>query len=162
MNVPRIILQIALLFALPFTNSLAGPPLECTVTGTGESLAVMVKIASPHPGEMVIKTPDGRTIWLQADYIPFLYPITDDFERLSEFVLNLQTRGSWFNDWGEIESVSVFGVDGSYEIIISDAIKSRRTSVMDYDCEFSFRANEQHASAGNHRHDALGTAVEVD
>ena len=98
-------------------------------------------IITPHPGEMVINTPDGRMIWLQADHIPFVHPVTDNFIQLSEFAMNKRTRGSWFNDWGEPEAVSLFSIDGIYEIVITDDAESRRRSAATLTCEFSIMTN---------------------
>ncbi len=130
-------LQAVALSGLLFADSIANSPLACTVSGSGKALTVTVTIPTPHPGEMVINTPDSRTIWLQANHIPFLHPNTDNFQQLSGFVLDIQTRGSWFNDWGEPEAVSIFSIDGTYEIVISDDVESRRNNVDSYTCEFS-------------------------
>lgn len=138
----RNLVQIAFLAVFLIAAGLANSPLHCAVTGSGETLAVSVTIAVPHPGEMVINTPDGRTIWLQADHIPFLYPVTDDFQKMSSFVLRMQNRGSWFNDWGEPEAVSILSVDGTYRIVIADDIESRRNHANTYTCEFSVITSE--------------------
>ena len=134
--------RVVILSGLFCTTSNAAEPLQCTVTGSGDSLSIAVKISTPHPGEMVINTPEGRMIWLQADHIPFLHPMTDDFVQLAEFVMNKRTRGSWFNDWGEPEAVSIFGTDGSYEIIITDDVESRRNSSDALTCEFTVIASD--------------------
>ena len=137
MNTIKYTLLVVALSGLLFADSFADSPLSCTVSGSGKGLAVTVKIPTPHPGEMVINTPDDRTIWLQADHIPFLHPNTDNFQQLSGFVLDIRTRGSWFNDWGEPEAASIFNVDGIYEIVITDDAESRRNNVDSYTCEFS-------------------------
>ena len=133
----KITLQAMALSGLLFAESFADSPLACTVSGSGMTLTVTVTIPIPHPGEMIINTPDDRTIWLQADHIPFLHPNTDNFQQLSGFVLDIQTRGSWFNDWGEPEAVSIFSTDGTYEIVITGDAESRRSNVDSYTCEFS-------------------------
>lgn len=123
---------------LLFANSVAaGPALECIASGAGDSLSVAVKIVTPHPGEMVINTPDGRMIWLQADHIPFPHPVTDDFVQLPGFSMNKKSRGSWFNDWGEPEVVAIFSTDGKYEIVITDDAESGRRNAGTLTCEFS-------------------------
>ncbi len=129
--------RIAFLSSLLAIGAFADDALECTVSDSGDTLSVAVKMPTPHPGEMVINVPDGRMIWLQADHIPFLHPITDNFVELSEFVLNSKTRGSWFNDWGEPEAVSVFSADGDYEIIITDDAESGRRNADTLSCAFS-------------------------
>ncbi len=134
-------LPIAILFGLMAAEGSADESLRCTVTGSGESLTVMVRIATPHAGEMVINTPDGRMIWLQADHIPFLHPQTDDFVQLSAFQMNKRTRGSWFNDWGEPEAVAIFSADGTYEIVITDDAESGRRNTDALACKFSVITN---------------------
>lgn len=133
----RAVIQFAVVLALVFAKAFAGSPLECTVSGSGKSFAVTVNVRSPHPGEMVVRTPDGRTIWLQADHIPFTFPAADNFEKLSEFVLDRHTLGSWFDDWGELESVAIFSVEGDYELIIGEDIESGRQSASSLSCIFS-------------------------
>lgn len=81
-------------------------------------------------------------IWLQADHIPFPHPLTDDFVQLTEFVMNKSTRGSWFNDWGEPEAVSLFSTDGTYEIIITDDAESRRNSSGALTCQFTVTSSD--------------------
>lgn len=76
-------------------------------------------------------------IWLQADHIPFLHPMTDDFVQLAEFVMNKKTQGSWFNDWGEPEAVAIFSTDGTYEIVITNDAESKRKSSDALTCEFT-------------------------
>lgn len=76
-------------------------------------------------------------IWLQADHIPFLHPMTDDFVQLEEFVMNKKTQGSWFNDWGEPEAVAIFSTDGTYEIVIANDAESKRKSSDALTCEFT-------------------------
>ena len=129
-------LQIPWLLLLCANAVAADSALECISSGSGDSLSVEVKIATPHPGEMVINTPDGRMIWLQAGHIPFLHPETDDFVQLAGFSMNKNTRGSWFNDWGEPEAVSVFSSDGEYEIVITDDAESGHRDARTLTCEF--------------------------
>lgn len=133
----RTAVQFALMLALVFAEAFADSPLECAASGSGKRFSVKVNIPSPHAGEMVVRTPDGRTIWLQADHIPFTFPATDDFENLSEFVLDRNTLGSWFDDWGESESVSIFSVEGVYELIIGDDVESRRHRTSPLSCNFA-------------------------
>ena len=137
----KTVAQILSLFALLAADGFADSPLICTVSGSGDSLTVNVKISTPHPGEMVINTPDGRMIWLQADHIPFVHPMTDDFIQLSEFVMNRRTRGSWFNDWGEPEAVALFSLSGTYEIVITDDAESGRRNADSLACEFPVTMN---------------------
>ena len=134
--------RAAFLSGLLCTPAIAAEPLECTASGSGESLTIAVKISTPHPGEMVINTPDGRMIWLQADHIPFLHPESDNFVQLAEFVMNKDTRGSWFNDWGEPEAVSVFSADGTYEIVITDDAESKRRRADALTCEFTVTSSD--------------------
>ena len=124
-----------------FAESYADSSLECRVSGTGENFTVAVSVPAPHPGEMVVITPDDRMIWLQADHIPFTFPDTDNFEHMSGFVLDMQSRGSWFNEWGEPEAVSVLSVDGEYEIRIAANIESRRVDAASLSCQFSVPKN---------------------
>lgn len=136
-KVMKSFLQFLAMSGLLFSQGFADSPLECSVSGTGKNLAVTVNVVTPHPGEMVIRTPDDRTIWLQADHIPFQYPVTDTFEQLSEFVLDMKTRGSWFNDWGEPEAVSIFSLDGTYELTIARSVDSGREDSSSFSCRFS-------------------------
>ena len=122
----KIIAGITILAALPVTDSFADSSLNCASTGSGKSFTLTVSVQSPHAGEMAILTPDGRMIWLQADHIPFQFPVTDAFEQLSEFILDARSRGSWFNEWGEPESVPVFSVNGEYELRIAENLEPRR------------------------------------
>ena len=133
---------IAVLAIFLFAESRADSSIDCVVSGTGEGIAVSVSIQSPHAGEMVVTTPDGRMIWLQADHIPFVFPVTDDFEQLSGFILDTQSRGSWFNEWGEPEAVPVFSIDGEYEIRIAENIESRRDDAYSLSCKFSVTMND--------------------
>ena len=133
----RTAVQFTVMLTLVFAEAFADSPLECIASGSGESFTVKVNIRTPHAGEMVVRTPDGRTIWLQADHIPFTFPAAVDFERLSEFVLDRNTLGSWFDDWGEAETVSIFSVEGDYELIIGEDIESRRQSTSALSCNFS-------------------------
>ena len=142
MNIVKTVSQIVSLLALLVTNSFADSALICTVNGSGDSLIVSVKMPTPHPGEMVITTPDGQTIWLQADHIPFLHPMTDDFVQLSEFSMNKRTRGSWFNDWGEPEAVSIFSVAGTYKIVITHDAESSRGEADTLRCDFSVETHD--------------------
>lgn len=131
------------LFALLLAESFADSALICTVSNSGESPIVTVKMPTPHPSEMVINTPDGRIIWLQAGHIPFVHPIVDDFIHLSEFSMDKNTRGSWFNDWGEPEAVSVFSNDGSYEVVVTDDAESGRKSADTLTCKFAVTMNAE-------------------
>lgn len=133
----KFFLKFVAMSGLFFADSFADSPLECYVSGAGKKLTVTVNVVTPHPGEMVIRTPDDRTIWLQADHIPFQYPVTDTFEQLSEFVLNMKTRGSWFNDWGEPEAVSIFGLNGTYELTIARSVDSGRDNSSSFSCRFN-------------------------
>jgi hypothetical protein len=121
---------------------LAENSMQCTVGENRESLIVTVIISTPHPGEMTIRTPDGRKIWLQADHIPHLYPATDNFKRLSEFTLDSQARGSWFNDWGEPEIVPILSGPGTYTIHIDNDLESRSNEKAEFACEFSLPGDE--------------------
>ena len=141
MNIVKPVTQIVCLLALLVADSFADSSLICTASSSGESLTVTVKMPTPHPGEMVINTPDGRMIWLQADHIPFVHPISSDFVHLSEFELNKKTRGSWFNDWGEPEAVTLFSIDGSYEIVITDDAESGRKNADTLTCQFTVTMN---------------------
>jgi hypothetical protein len=136
-------MRTAVLIVISFTSLVAecfaDSPLECTVRGSGKNLTVTVRMKTPHAGEMVIRTPDGRTIWLQADHIPFQFPVTDDFEAISRFVLDARTRGSWFNDWGEPEAVSIFGIKGNYELTIATHVESGHDKSSSLSCGFSIR-----------------------
>ncbi len=85
---------------------------------------------------MAIRTPDERTIWLQADHIPFRFPVTESFEEVSTFELNTNTRGSWFNDWGEPEIVSIFSVSGTYELIVAEDVSARTAGAVRFTCKF--------------------------
>ena len=136
-KVMKSFLQFLAMSGLLFAESFADSPLECSVSGTGKNLTDTVNVVTPHPGEMVIRTPDDRTIWLQAAHIPFQYPVTDAFEQLSEFVLDMKTRGSWFDDWGEPEAVSIFSLDGTYELTIAKNMDSRREDPSSFSCRFS-------------------------
>ena len=137
----KFIVHIALLLALFANDSSADSAIDCVVTGSGESLSVAIKISAPHPGEMIINTPDDRMIWLQADHIPFPHPATGDFVRLTEFAIDRGTRGSWFNDWGEPEAVSIISVAGTYELVITHDAESGQRDADTLTCEFSVTAN---------------------
>lgn len=129
------------MLGLIVTDCAADEGLECVVSESGVSLAVAVTVAAPHAGEMIIITPDGRMIWMQADHIPFLYPNTNNFVQLSEFVIGKRARGSWFNDWGEPEAVSIFSVAGTYEIFITHDAESGRQDAGTLSCKFSVAMN---------------------
>jgi hypothetical protein len=133
----KTVVKIALLSALLIAECFAETPIECAVNGTGKNLTITVRLRAPHPGEMVVNTPDGRTVWLQADHIPTQYPITQNFRELTTFVLDTQTQGSWFNDWGEPEVVSVFGVDGEYELLVAENVESEQGKSALFSCKFS-------------------------
>ena len=137
----KTITQIVCLIALLVADSFADSALICTVSNSGESLTVTVKMPTPHPGEMVINTPDGRMIWLQAEHIPFVHPIGDGFVHLSEFSMNKNTHGSWFNDWGEPEAVSIISVAGTYELVITHDAESGQRDADTLTCEFSVTVN---------------------
>jgi hypothetical protein len=141
MKVTLVIMPIVLLSLFLTNGSHASTALDCAVTGSGDALSVTIRIPTPHPGEMIINTPDGRIIWLQADHIPFPHPATDDFIALSEFAIDKRTRGSWFNDWGEPEAVSILSVAGTYELVITHDAESGRRDADTLTCEFFVTAN---------------------
>jgi hypothetical protein len=136
------IAQFIIFSAFVFAECFADSPLDCQVSGAAKDFAVAVNAQTPHAGEMAVVTPDGRLIWLQADHIPFPFPVTDSFELLSTFVLDRQSRGSWFNEWGEPEAVSVFSVNGEYELNIADNIESRGDDSASLSCRFVVTIND--------------------
>ena len=113
------------------------PVIRCGVVGSGDMLTVVIRLKTPHAGEMALQTPDRRTIWLQASHIPFQFPATDNFELLPELVLDRQARGSWFNDWGEPEAVPVLSGPGTYVIVVADDLAADVSESEHDRCEFT-------------------------
>lgn len=133
--------RITILLAMLVNSGFADVPIDCAVVGSGKELTVTVNLDTPHPGEMIIRTPDGRMVWLQAAHIPFTFPVTDNFEELPGFVLDIQSRGSWFNDWGEPEAALIFSVDGEYVLEIAEDIESADSNSSTLSCLFSASVN---------------------
>ena len=134
MKKPVSILTILGLLSL---DSSAETPLECKFGGTGDQFVVEVVLTTPHPARMVVKTPSRGLIWLQDSEIPFQFPVTDDFENLAGFELDVRTKGTWFNDWSEPEVVYVIDEAGTYSLFVADKVPGKGAIESEYFCEFT-------------------------
>lgn len=132
-NSPSVLVIVSLL-AL---DSSAETPLQCMPSGTGDNFVVEVKLSVPHPARMVVKTPARGIIWFRDPEIPFQYPLTDDFENLAAFNLDLKTKGTWFNDWSEPELVHLFDEAGTYVLFVADEVSEKGAIDAQYSCKIS-------------------------
>lgn len=120
-------------------NGIAQSPMSCTVKVIDGDPQVTVVVPVPHANKMVITTPDQRRIYLRDADTPIQFPDNDDFVNMREFVLDSDSRGTWFNDWGETEIVAVLGQSGSYELLIADNLERRNAATVGNSCVFSLQ-----------------------
>jgi len=128
---------ILAILGLTALDSIAEMPLQCTSSGAGEKFIVEVKLTTPHPARMVVKTPARGMIWLRDPEIPFQFPVTGEFENLARFNLDVNTKGTWFNDWSEPEVVHLFDEPGTYALFVADRVSEKGAINSEYSCEFS-------------------------
>ena len=130
-------LPLLVILVLMALDGFAETPLQCTSSGAGERFVVEVKLTTPHPARMVVKTPARGMIWLRDPEIPFQFPVTGEFENLARFNLDVNTKGTWFNDWSEPEVVHLFDEPGTYALFVADRVSEKGAINSEYSCEFS-------------------------
>ncbi len=126
-----------LIVAILATDGFAQSSLHCAVAVVDGKASVTVVLPVPHADKMLITTPDQRRIYLRDADTPIQFPDTDDFVNMREFVLDSNTRGTWFNDWGETEIVAVLGQSGTYKLLISDNLERKNAASAANSCTFS-------------------------
>ncbi|MGI9204845.1 MAG: hypothetical protein ACR2Q3_12600 [Woeseiaceae bacterium] len=129
--------RLPILFIMIAIDGLAQSSISCTVTVVDGEPRVAVIMPVPHADKVLITTPDQRRIYLRDADTPIQHPDTDDFVNMREFVLDTNSRGTWFNDWGETEVVTVLGQSGSYELIVADNLERRNAATATNSCTFS-------------------------
>lgn len=120
-------------------NAIAQSVMSCTVKVVDGDPQVTVVVPVPHANKMVITTPDQRRIYLRDADTPIQFPDNDDFVNMREFVLDSDSRGTWFNDWGETEIVAVLGQSGSYKLLIADNLERKNAATVENSCVFSLQ-----------------------
>lgn len=130
---PAFVLMMAVIAA----DGTAQSSISCSVALVDGEASVTVVMPVPHADKMLITTPDQRRIYLRDADTPIQFPDTDDFVNMSEFVLDTNSRGTWFNDWGETEIVAVLGQSGSYELLISNNLERKNAASATNSCTFS-------------------------
>lgn len=104
--------------------SFAQSPVSCSVSGTAAEPEVHVQLAVPHADNLLVITPDGRKIYLRHPETQIQFMPSSDFKNVAEFALDRKTSGTWFNDWGEVESAALFGEFGQYTLVVDDNLES--------------------------------------
>jgi len=135
----RRLISILLLLTAVTNNVVAQSAVSCTVTVVDGAPRVTIVMPVPHANKMVITTPDQRRIYLRDADTPIQFPDDADFVNREEFVLDSNSRGTWFNDWGETEIVAVLGQSGSYQLLIADNLERRNAASPGNSCTFSLK-----------------------